>query len=81
MVIKKFGERAVAALVNEFKQLDTGAVPGKPVICAINPKELTDIKKKSVKYYNAYKGKTRWEIEGKSLCGRQATKEIHIRQE
>ena len=39
--IKEFGEEAIAALVIEFTQLDQGAVPGKPVICPVNPNTLT----------------------------------------
>ena len=39
--IKKFGERAVAALIKEFSQLNNGAVPGKPVIEPIDASTLT----------------------------------------
>ena len=34
---KKFGERAIAAMIKEYKQLKDGAVPGKPVIAPIDP--------------------------------------------
>ena len=30
--IARFGERAVAAIVKEYKQLDQGAFPGKPIV-------------------------------------------------
>jgi len=30
--IKKFGERAVAAMIKEFKQIHEGPMPGKPVV-------------------------------------------------
>ena len=35
--IEKFGEEAVAALIKEFKQLDQGEIPGKMVVCPVNP--------------------------------------------
>ena len=38
--IKIFGETEVAAMVKEFKQLDQGAIEGKPVVIPIDPKEL-----------------------------------------
>lgn len=39
--ITKFGERAVAALVKEFTQLDQGAFPGKPVVEPVEANLLT----------------------------------------
>ena len=39
--IKLFGERAVAAMVKEFRQLDKGAFPGKAVVEPIDPRTLT----------------------------------------
>ena len=36
--IKKFGDRAIAAIISEYKQLNSGAVPGKPVFGCIDPK-------------------------------------------
>ena len=38
--IKCFGERAIAALVKEFKQLDTGVLPGKSNLGPIDPNIL-----------------------------------------
>ena len=35
------GEDAIAALFKEFKQLNNGAVEGKPVIQPINPNDIT----------------------------------------
>ena len=40
--IKKDGEKAIAALFKELKQLNDGAVPGKPGIAPIPFDELTD---------------------------------------
>ena len=39
--IKLFGERAVAAMIKEFCQLNQGAFPGKPVVEPIDPNTLT----------------------------------------
>ena len=39
--IKRFGEEAVAALIKEFSQLDKGAIPGKPVVCPVDPSTLS----------------------------------------
>ena len=38
--IDKFGERALAALVKEFKKLNDSSLPGKHVVCAIDPRTL-----------------------------------------
>ena len=34
--IKKFGDQAVAAMISEYKQLNAGPAPGKPVFGCIN---------------------------------------------
>ena len=34
--IKLFGERAIAAMFKEFKQMDQGPMPGKPVFAPID---------------------------------------------
>ena len=44
--IKKFGDRAVAAMLSEYKQLNTGAMPGKPVFGTIDPTTLTNEEKR-----------------------------------
>jgi hypothetical protein len=44
--IKQFGERAIAAMIQEFKQIDTGPMPGKPVVAAVDPKTITTSQKK-----------------------------------
>ena len=46
MIIEKFGEEAVAALMKEFNQLDQGAIPGKRVVCPVNPSTLTETERK-----------------------------------
>jgi hypothetical protein len=39
--IKRFGEQAVAAMWKEYKQLNEGVVPGKPVFGSVDPKSLS----------------------------------------
>ena len=39
--INKYGEKAIAAMSKELKQLDVGAMDGKPVIVPIKAKTLT----------------------------------------
>ena len=40
-VIKFFGERAMAAIIKEFKQLDEGEIPVKLVVILLNLDEIT----------------------------------------
>ena len=44
--IKKHGERAIAAIFKELKQLNDGVMPGKPVIAPIPFEELTEENKR-----------------------------------
>ena len=44
--IKKFGDRAIAAMLSEYRQLNNGPMPGKPVFGCINPDDLTSEEKK-----------------------------------
>ena len=43
--IKEFGERAIAAMIKEFTQLDQGAFPGKPVVEPVDYSTLTEEEK------------------------------------
>ena len=43
--ITQFDEKAIAAMVKELKQLNNGAMKGKPVIVPINPSKLTKFQK------------------------------------
>ena len=45
--IKQFGEKAIAAMVKELKQVNNGAMKGKPVAVPIDPSKLTKFEKKS----------------------------------
>ena len=65
--IKKFGERAVAAMIKEFTQLNEGAVPGKPVVVPTDVRTLTAMeKKKALPAVNLIKEKWNGEIKGRS---------------
>ena len=44
--IKEFGQRAVAAMLKEFTQLDQGAFPGKPVVEPVKYSSLTEEEKR-----------------------------------
>ena len=44
--IKQFDEKAIATMVEELKQLNNGAMKGKPVVVPIDPSKLTKLKKK-----------------------------------
>jgi len=39
--IKMFGERTIAAMLNEYNQIDKGPMPGKPVFKAVDYNTLT----------------------------------------
>ena len=40
--INLFGERSIAAMMKELKQLYEGAIPGKSLVVQLNPYELID---------------------------------------
>ena len=39
--VKRFGDRALAAMISEYEQLNEGVMPGKPVFGCIDPKDIT----------------------------------------
>ena len=54
--INLFGERAVAAMIKELKQLEEYPMPGKKVVTAINPETLSaEDKAKSLNAVNIIK--------------------------
>lgn len=56
--IKKYGEKAIAAIFKELKQLNDGAMPDKPVVEAISFIDLSHKDKdKAVKIVNLIKEK------------------------
>lgn len=77
--IKIYGERAVAAMMKEFKQLNQGAVPeqNKPVICLVDPSILTDDeKRKAMHAVNLIKEKRDFEIKGRTCADGSKQKNV-----
>ena len=48
--IKLFGERDISEMINEFKQLYEGEIPGNPVVIPLNPDEITYAKMRQALY-------------------------------
>ena len=46
--IKLFRERLITAMFKEYKQLDDGPMPGKPVVAPFNPYVLTELYKRKI---------------------------------
>ena len=66
---KLFGEQAVAAMVKELKQLEHGPMPGKKVIGAINPDDLSDEQKRAaLNAVNLIKKKIDGSIKGRTCA-------------
>ena len=56
--IKKFGAKVTTAMLNEYKQLNIGPVPGKPVFGCIDPSKITnDEKRRALEAVNLIKKK------------------------
>jgi len=65
--MKRFGDRALAAMISEYKQLNTGAVPGKPVFGCIDPKDITmEEKKRALETVNLIKKKRCGNVKGRT---------------
>ena len=66
---KKYGERAVAAMIKEFTQLNDGAVPGKPVVVPIDVSTLTPLeKRKALPAINLIKEKFGGDLKGRTCA-------------
>ena len=67
--IKKFGDRALAAVVNEYKQLNEGVMPGKPVFGRINHGDTTiEERKRALEAVNLIKKKRCGKIKGRTCA-------------
>ena len=67
--IKLFGEKAVAAIFKELKQLNNGVLPGNPVIVPIDIESLTEEdKRKSLEAVNLIKVKRCGKIKGRTCA-------------
>ena len=63
--IKLFGEQAIAAMFKEFKQLNAGVFPGKPVIAPINIDNLSPAEHKvALETFNLIQEKCDGKIKG-----------------
>ena len=66
---KKFGERAIEAIMTEFAQLDRGAFPGKPVVEPADAKSLThEDKRKALEAVNIIAEKRCGKIKGRTCA-------------
>ena len=67
--IKLFGERAVAAMFKEYKQLDKGPMPGKPVFGPISYESLTNQEiREALEAVNLIKEKRDGKIKGRTCA-------------
>ena len=67
--IKKHGEKAIAVLVKEFKQLDTGPMEGKKVVEPVTYNSLTPKEKKeALEAINLIKEKRDGSLKGRSCA-------------
>lgn len=67
--IREFGELAVAAMFKEFKQLDSGVVPGKPVIAPVDVDKLSPtIRRTALEAVNLIKEKRDGKIKGRTCA-------------
>ena len=65
--ITLFGERAIAAMFKEYKQLEDGPMPGKPVLAPFNPDGLTPLdEKKTLEAVKLIKEKRCGKIKGRT---------------
>ena len=67
--IRRFGEKAIAAMIKELKQLNDGAVEGKPVVGAVDPDSLTSQEKfEALEAINLIKEKRDGRIKGRTCA-------------
>ena len=77
--IKKVGDRAVAALLSAYKQLNTGVMPGKPVFGTIDPATLTnEEKRRALEAVNLIKMKRSGEIKGRT-CANGSKQKMYLK--
>eukprot|EP00555_Chaetoceros_dichaeta_P000372 CAMPEP_0198279726 /NCGR_PEP_ID=MMETSP1447-20131203/67080_1 /TAXON_ID=420782 /ORGANISM="Chaetoceros dichaeta, Strain CCMP1751" /LENGTH=424 /DNA_ID=CAMNT_0043974931 /DNA_START=1086 /DNA_END=2357 /DNA_ORIENTATION=+ len=78
---KMYGKRAVAAIVKEFTQLNDGAVPGKPVVGAVDASTLTRQEKmKAMPAVNLIKEKWDGVIKGRT-CADGSRQQKYLKQD
>ena len=76
---KRFGERAVSAMIKELKQLDDGPMPGKRAVAPVNPDTLSkDEKSKALEAVNLIKEKRDRKIKGRN-CANGAKQRKYVK--
>jgi hypothetical protein len=69
--IKMYGEQALAAIMKELKQLNDGAMNGKPAVLPIDPKTLTaEEKEHAMEAVALIKKKNNGTIKGRCCANR-----------
>ena len=77
--IKQFGEKAIAAMLKELKQLNNGAMKGKHVVVPINPSKLTKFEKRvALDAVNIIKKKRNGDIKGRT-CANGAKQRRYVK--
>ena len=77
--ISMFGERAVAAMIKELKQLDEGPMPGKRAVVPIDPDTLSkDEKSRALEAVNLIKEKRDGRIKGRT-CANGANQRKYVK--
>jgi len=67
--IKKIDAKAITAMLNKYKQLNIGPVPGKPIFGCINPSKITnDEKRRALEAVNLIKKKRCGKIKGRTCA-------------
>jgi hypothetical protein len=67
--IKRFGERAIAAMFKEYKQMDEGPMPGKPVFGVCDSTKLSwEEKRQALEAVNLIKEKRCGKIKGRTCA-------------
>jgi len=77
--IKKFGERAVAAMIKEFKQIHEEPMPGKPFVRPVDPHTLSfEQKKQALEAVTLIKEKRSGKLKGRTCAnGKKKMNLIH----
>ena len=78
---KKFGERAIMAMLKECEQLDRGAFPGKPVVEPMYLNDLTDLERRAaMTVVSLIKEKRCGKLKGR-MCANGSTQKRYLQPE
>ena len=77
--IKQFGERAVAAMIKEYRQIDNGPMPGKPVVEAVDVRTLSmEQRRSALEAVNLIQEKRSGLIKGRT-CANGSKQKLYIK--